>query len=327
MKSRRRIWIPESPEINERVVELPPIKIGGVYTVELIESKSGKVKQHLEFPNLITDAGLNFIGSGISLDTMYTTLAVGTDGATPTTSDTSLGNQVATSTDNGGEADTDSTESSPVEYAYRRRIRIFDETEANYSLKELGWIYGGLTVNRSLFKDINGNPTTLVKTDEDYLRIVYEYRIFAPLNDVVGSIVIGPPACGSVDYTIRPQNVNQTDGWPSLLSTMGSYATPSASVHEPQVIGSRTGNNFPQPSAMQSTSSFGSYVADSFYRDMEYVWSYAYGNFDSKVNLITWNPWAASGKKMLWQMHCSQSMDKTNTNKLTLRFRQRWARV
>ncbi len=285
------------------------------------------MKQHLEFPNLITDAGLDLIGTGTALDALYTTLAVGTDGSTPNVSDAALGAEVASSTDDGGNDDLDSTESSPLEYAFRRRTRIFSEASANEPLRELGWKVGGVLANRALFKDLNGNPTKVEKTTNDLLRVVYEYRVFAPLYDVTGSIVIGPPACGSIEYFIRPQNVNQNNGWPNLLDNMGSYYLPEARAHQSAVIGSRTGNNDPAPDESETTSSFATYVTGTFFRDMSYRWSFPDANFTGGVNLITWHPWNTSSDLMIWQMFLTQSIDKTINVRLDLTFRQRWDRV
>ncbi len=323
---RKRIWIPEPQVPKKEIVELPPIKLGGYFYVDLIDAKTGEVKQHLEFPNLITDKGLDFIGQGTSLDTIYTTLAVGTGSTAPAVSDTALEALVASTTSNGGFSDSDATSASP-EFSFRKRTRVFLEGVATANLTELGWLFGGVAANRKLFKDLAGNPTTIEKTKEDILQIVYEYRIFAPLNDVTGTIAGGDMATSSIAYTIRPQNVNQSNGWPNLLDNMGDYSLPEARVHETSVLGSRTGDNDPSPQASESTSSFAPYVDGTFLRDMEYTWNPPDGNFGSQVGLITWHPWFTSGDLLLWQMHLSQSIEKGADNKVDITFRQRWTRV
>lgn len=323
---RKRIWIPEYQIPEREIVELPPVKLGGYFYVDLIDAKTGEIKQHLEFPNLITDKGLDFIGQGISLDTMYNLLAVGTGSTVPSVSDTTLEAIVASSVGSQGIADVDSTSTTP-EFSFRRRTRVFLEGVANASLSELGWLVSGVAANRALFKDLAGNPTTIEKTKEDVLRVVYEYRIFAPLNDVTGTIAVGDLATSSIAYTIRPQNVNQSNGWPNLLDNMGDYSTPEARVHETLVLGSRTGNNNPSPQASETTSSFAPYALGSFFRDMEYKWTPLDGNFSSQIGLITWNPWNTASDLMIWQMHLSQSIEKEINNTLRMTFRQRWARV
>ena len=322
----KRIWIPEYQVPEKEIIELPPVKLGGYFYVDLIDAKTGEIKQHLEFPNLITDKGLDFIGQGTSLDTLYNLLAVGTGSTTPAVSDTTLEAQVASTTSDGGIADFDSTSTSP-EFSFRRRARVFLGGVANASLTELGWLVGGVIANRALFKDLACNLTTIEKTKEDILRVVYEYRIFAPLNDVTGTIGASDLATSSIAYTIRPQNVNQNNGWPNLLDNMGDYSTPEARVHETSVLGSRTGDNNPSPQASETTSSFAPYTLGSFFRDMEYKWTPPNGNFSSQIGLITWNPWNTSGDLMLWQMHLSQSIEKEINNTLRITFRQRWTRV
>ena len=288
---RQRIWIPKiSSPTTGSIIALPPTKIEGHYTVDLIDAKTNEIKQHLEFSNLITNAALDLIGNGTKLNTIYTTIAIGTGDTTPTVTDTALDNQVASTTFNGGIADVDTTSAAPNEYASRKRTRIFLEDEANDDLTELGWFQGSTLCNRSLFKDVTGNPTTVFKTSNDLLRISYEYRIYAPQGTISGSIDLGASS-GSTDYIIKPQNVNATLGWGSLRTELGNFSNPTAKIHETAVTSSRTGNNDPDPSEDASSYTLSSYTNGTYYRDIEYQWTYSVGNFDDGVRLITWNPW------------------------------------
>jgi len=321
---RRRIWIPES--YCSSIVELPPIGIGGYFYVDLIDAKTGHIRQHLEFSNLITDDGLDLIGTGISLDSIYNELAVGTGTTAPAVTDTALENEVASTTNDNNIADVDGTTSSPREYSFRRRTRVFLEGEANDDLTELGWKVGSTLANRALFKDLAGNSTTVYKTSNDILQISYEYRIFAPLVDLSGSFDLGAGS-GSATYTLRPQNVNQADGWGALRSDMGDLSTAFAKLHETSTLGSRTGNNDPSPSDEESSSSLAPYTPGNYYRDIEYVWTFAAANFTTGVGLITWNPWYTTGNKAIWQMSLSGQIAKSAATKFTIFFRQAWNRV
>jgi len=325
MKDRKRIWVPDLEEQPKMVVELPPIKIQGIYYIDLIDSESGEIKQHLEFENLITDDGLDLIGTGTSLDSALTTLAVGSGGSTPSTSDTALDNEVDSTTSDGGYSDVDTVETSPEEYSSRKRTRVFTESEAVADLRELGWKGGGVLVNRTLFKDAEGVPTVVEKSDRDILRIVYEYRIFAPLEDVTGTQNFS--GSNTVDYRIRPQRVNSSPGWLGLLDNMGNYASALAYAHETKQLTDRYSSNNPSPSELYSSKTLETYTAGSFYRDMVFKWTYSDGNFASGIGLITWNLWpGAGGTTRIWQMYCSQSIDKTEDNRLDITFRQRWTR-
>lgn len=326
MKKRKRLWIPEYTPV-QTVVEFPTITLGGHYHVYLIDAETKKVKQELEFSNLITDAGLDFIGTGITLSTIYTTLVVGIDDTTPTISDIALGNEIADTTNSDGQADVDGSETVPVEFAFRRRVRQFNENEANGDLKELGWKVGSVVANRTLFKDFEGNLITIFKTDRDILKIVYEYRIFAPPNDITGSFIFSAGS-GSVFYTIRPMNTTVALGWNKLLDDMGDYSDIEAKVHESNVFVDRTLANNPAPRVSETSSSFATYVPGTFFRDMTYKWDFSVGVFDNQINLVTWNPWPDlfSSGLMIWQMHLSSSIEKTSANRLDITFRQRWTR-
>lgn len=321
---RKRIWIPTQVS-SPFVVELPTIGVEGLYHVELIDEDSGKIKKCLDFHNVITNNGLNSIGSGTTLNVALNILAVGTGSTTPAITDTALVAQIASTSFDGGFADFDSTQTIPVEFSFRKRTRVFLASEANGDLRELGFVSGNVLINRSLFKDSQGNPTTVLKTATDLLKVVYEYRIYAPLTDVTGTFHLGPAACGSLDYVIRPQNVNNALGWGALLSNMGSQSA-GAALHESLVLSSRTSNNEPTPTADASTASLLPYTGSNFYQDTFFFWDYTVGNFTSSGHLVTWNPWKASNRN-IWQMACSASIEKHDTNQLTLIFRQRWTRV
>lgn len=324
MKERKRLWIPESDQIPSKpIIEMPPIEIGGYYYVYLIDAETGEVKRELKFPNLITDSGLDFIGQGISLNSIYNTLAVGSSNTPPTISDTALGSLVATTTNSDGQSDEDGFATAPVEFAFRRRIRQFGQSEANGNLRELGWSVGGVIANRTLFKDAEDNVTTIIKTNRDILKIVYEYRIFAPLTDVTGTFLF-TSSSASVVYTIRPQSVNSAAGWRSLLTFMGSDIS-EARVHESNAFTDRTVNNNPLPRASEDSSSFVPYITGTFFKDIEYSYGFTDGNFGSNINLVTWSPWTTTSE-LIWQMHLSSSIEKNVNNRLNISFRQRWTR-
>ena len=327
MKQRKRIWIPEFIEETIPIIELPPIGIGGYFYVDLIDAKTLHVKQHLEFPNVITNSGLNLLGTGTKLDDMFIECQIGSGNSTPDVTDVILDALIASSSDSGGNDDVNLTESIPVEFALKRRTRIFPEDVGNGSLREVGFSTSGTLSNRALFTDLNGNPTTIEKTDNDFLRVVYETRLFAPLNDVTGTIPSSALRTGTIDYTIRAQNVNQSNGWPDLLGSMGSYADPFAKVHESAVLGSRTANNDPSPNDEETTSSLSEYTSSNFFRDMTYEWRFTDGNFAGLINTVTWNPWHSGSSLGIWQMHLSQSIEKDAQNRIEITFRQRWTRV
>src|SRR5690606_34956817 len=95
------------------------------------------------------------------------------------------------------------------------RTRVFTEDQANGNLAELGFFSsseGGTMWNRQLFRDELGNPTAITKTNEDQLRVRYEYRIYPPWDDVVQEIEVnGVPT----EVVNRPQLVGNSGTWGS----------------------------------------------------------------------------------------------------------------
>jgi hypothetical protein len=319
---RTRVWLPET----HPVLKLPPIGLAGHYIVDVIHAQTGEVKQHLEFQNLLTDGLMNAIGNGsVSLENAFDYAEVGTGSAPPQTTDTTLQSSFGSRTIfNGGIARVTLNNTSP-EYTYRRITRVFTESQVNGNLTEVGfWNHptAGILTNRSLFKDSAGNPTTVLKTSADILRIQYEYRLYAPLFDVTDTISIaGTPTT----YTIRPQRVQSLAGWSILLDDIGAW-NPFSRVHDSDTLQIRTGQNDVTPFDVAS-SSLAPYVAGTFYRDMTITVDSTIGNYVSGFGLFTYNAFRDGIGPVLWQVGLSPRVIKTNNQQFTLTLRQAWSRV
>src|SRR5690606_35683965 len=220
MRERRRIWVPEAPMLNlRRYIEVGAVRhavaVEGHCTVELIHARTGLIKRRLHFRNLITDAGLDALAGGAGIGGLINYLAVGTGSSWPSYADTSLDAEIERTTSNGGFGDSDAMVGSGdlVEYWRRIRTRVFTEDQANGNLAELGFFSsssGGTMWNRQLFRDELGNPTTITKTNEDQLRVTYEYRIYPPWDDVVQEIEVnGVP----IEVVNRAQAVTNSQRW------------------------------------------------------------------------------------------------------------------
>ena len=81
----------------------------------------------------------------------------------------------------------------------------------------------------------------------------------------------------------------------------------------------------PSPRDAATSSSLPAYVDGTFFRDIEYFWTFTDGNFGGNINLVTWNNWPTTSE-FLWQMHLSSSIEKTVDNRLAMSFRHRWTR-
>jgi len=344
---RNRIWIPEKPITHEleRGEFSPPtltVKFGGYFYVDLIDAKTGRVKEHYEFPNLLTDTGMDWVGGQAGISTLFAYLGVGTDNTTPNTGDTTLGAEVSRTNSDGGFTSEQTSgyvtgSGGPLDspYYYQRRVRLFTEAQGNGNLTELGWFNqssGGTMGVRSLFKDSGGSPITVTKTSSDQLKVTYEWRMYPPVTVTTGSIALSKTAT-SHSYTASALDIDNDNYWGitdgmtvDMLLLYRAYAVASAS----QVI-SPTGSesNFLGGSSFipADDNTVQSYSAGTFYLDLESTWNAATANFGSGgipgFGLAT----ADSSNRRQWQVYVSESIKKTNLDQLKLNWRITWDRA
>ena len=62
--------------------------------------------------------------------------------------------------------------------------------DLGYTYYHWVYTYEGL-FSLALIKDTNGNPTTIVKYEEDTLDITYTLQVNCPTADVVSTVIIG----------------------------------------------------------------------------------------------------------------------------------------
>lgn len=192
-------------------------------TVEKVHRRSGLIAERVEFDNLITDAGLGYLMRGGTTfnpnasfhgTQMFTYCGVGTGSAAPSVADVGLVSEVGRTNANGGFADTNGT-ASGFEYFWFRRTFQFTAAQANGNLTEVGFFYnasGAPMWARQLIRDANGNPTTIVKTADYDLRVVYEVRWYPKLTDTVLPVSVDGV---QQNVTLRPHQLNSWNSNPS----------------------------------------------------------------------------------------------------------------
>lgn len=347
---RKRIWIPESFAHNLQESETilgfgMTVSIAGYFIVDLIDAKSGEIKEHYEFSNLITDIGLDEIAQGSAIVSLFTHLGVGTDSTVPTVSDTALGSEVTRTSDQGGFSSLE-TDGGPITgsdgpldtpYWFKRFVRHFFESEANGNLTELGWFNqssGGTMTVRSLFKDSGGSPIVITKTSADQLRVLYEVRIYPSVginppdgnpNSKInsGTVILGPT---THSWTGSAMNIHSSAwGWDSgngmlanVLKTtdfLASAGPSGSSILHP------TASNTDFPGLVAAnTNSLDAYSVGSFQRDMLATWQSNTANFGSGgIKIFTVR--ASPGTTQHFQLEISESVSKTSAERLRMKFR------
>jgi len=338
-------WDPRTkPAIwrHGRTIEVPEITFGlrvkGWFVVELLDAATGCVKRRLEFPNLITDAGLDIYFAGTTMLTLTTWCACGTDSTAPAVSQTSLGAEISPSSSNrtnsnGAIADVHAFVGGSF-YWSKKITKLFTETQANGNLTEFGLFTantGGTMWTRQLFKDGGGTPTTIVKTSADQLRITYEYRLYFPSADLVSTKNIS----GTVyDYTVRPNNVDGAATWGGISghieagagsSWLGSGGVGPPEGKESNVLVATTDDfGSAGADATPDSVSMAAYTNGTFFRDGTAVWEPGSANFATGFGGTTvgWNGFQNNIRMFQVVFHTTK-LPKTNTKRLTLTFR--WA--
>jgi len=323
------------------------VGFGGYFIVDLIDAKSGRIKEHYEFPNLITDLGLDQVAQTTQTQALFNYIGVGTDATAPTVSDTALGAEVDRTNSNGGFGSLE-TDGGPITgsagpldapFWFQRLARLFLEGEANGNLVELGWFQdaaAGTMIVRSLFKDSGGTPIVITKTSADQLRIIYEYRIYPPVGENPplgnpsssinsGEVIIGPTTHSWTGSAInidvgRNMWAEGAGALGSTLASVGASASPSGSA-----LVNPTGSSdeyFPTFNA--TTNELETYVIGSFERDILSTWESAQGNVGGvgiNMLLLSISPVFQDGRDHHLVMTISPSIPKTSAERLRVRFR------
>ena len=228
--SRIKVWIPENvtPQNSPNTPLSFHVAFEGHFDIDLIDAKSGVVKNNWKFRNVITNQMMDAIGSaslfgGGSVDTCLNRMRVGIGSAIPSGTDTNLQSPIGNFvTANGGFGDEQGfvSGSSPTgSFHFLRKTRLFDVGDASGSITEVGWFTPtNFLMVRALVRDsVTGAPTTIVKTDQEQLRVRYDLRMLPPTVTSSYQLVIGAT---THSLTIYP---NAITGSSTSISTWGFF--------------------------------------------------------------------------------------------------------
>lgn len=324
-QNRTRLWIPEAPLINLRrykevgLIE-PATRLRGRFFVDLIHARTGDVVRHLEFDNLIVDAGLEAIVTH-RMDFMMFYCGVGVGTTAPAVTDVNLELPLVRTNSDGGIVGTGGVIATT--YGFIRFTREFTEAQANDNLTEVGmfrFVSGAPMLCRQLFKDETGTPTTIVKTSEYRLRVAYEVRTYPVLTDVVYSALVNGAA---QDITVRPAIFTGSPSWghpgsgtyygPAIINTQTFLSTAHTGALG-AITGSPSGTSSSSDSVVASA-----YVANSRQRDVEITW----GSGKANNTTLSFKP---LGENTPHQHQLTTGVAKTSLEKLVLQVRNSWER-
>lgn len=320
------------------------IGLKGFFTVDLIEAATGKIKRHLEFENLITDAGLNALNN-TTIDTLINSfMGVGTNATAPANADTALGAEITPTTTHrsnstGGIAEVFGAGAANA-YWFRKITRNFIETQANGNLTELGLFTantGGTMFVRQLFKDGTGTPTVIVKTAADQLRVTYEIRLYNPAD-----VTVNPIAISGTNYSVttRATKIDDNRRWGHdgtsfsvMFGFKGNNAN-SGNVSFSAVDSNTLPNSTTNPTVTSTTTptstAMAAYVNGNFFFDYTVVWdpgiANPVGGIGGVLAAFQLNGNGSGATQCQFMMAFTPKLSKDNTKRLTLVLRLSWGR-
>jgi hypothetical protein len=293
--------------------------MAGYYRLVATNAKTGKQRVLADwFPNLITDAGLNYLGSRTDDNLDY--CQVGSGSTAPTNADTGLAAFVAET--NTTQAQSNGAQASPPYYGWRRVTKRFGEGVAAGNLTEVGMcadpLANGISLfSRALILDGGGNPTTVTVLANEFLDVTYELRLYPPLTDVVSTVNDGSTAYtvttraamvtnsdwGMVGYGIYPTFGGFMDGGAAYDGAIGAITSSPSGVNDRHISLSVDG-----------------YSNNS----LERTGSYYFGLNDANFNIQSFR-WEIYGGGW-YQCQFDPVIPKDNTKDLTIGVKVSWGR-
>jgi hypothetical protein len=298
------------------------LKMGlkGKYTLRVTRPGVGVIRV-LEFDNIITDLGLNGIGSNGT--SWATAVALGTGTATPAVGDTAVsGTVVSTTTTNGTASGT--ITSGINRYAWYRWTRRFAQGVATGNWTEVGIGRNSTTLwSRALILDGSDMPTTLTIIATDFLDVDYELRVYPSEVDATGMRTIGGI---DTNYIVRPASI--AVGAAADMLAGGWMLAPNSSFinyYGPGVFGANY--IFPTGTSVSGSSpSVAAYSSGSYRKVITYSASISQANVTGGVSAFSMNFTGIVGGS---NFKCSFSppIAKDATKTLTLTFGFTWGRL
>jgi hypothetical protein len=192
--------------------------VKGRYKIEAVKADGSKRMVADWFDNLITNEGLNHLGTG----GVYTYCMVGSGNTPPVNANTTL--QASVSATNAVIAETQGAQSSAPYFGWHRKTFRFPIGAAAGNLSEIGVGWNATNVfSRALIVDTDNNPTTITVLSDEALDVTYEFRIYPPTADQVNTINISGV---TYDVTTRAALVATSSHWyPAQLASTG-YSSP-----------------------------------------------------------------------------------------------------
>ena len=258
------------------------------------------------FTNLITDGGLNRLG----IESFYNSSGycqVGEGSTTPSVEDVNLTDYVAYTE---SKATTDTVD---IPSLYQQRVTTYSFAlgAAAGNLTEVGVGWGSTTnlFSHALILDAEGSPTSITVLSDEYLTVVYSYRIYGLPADSTGSVTFTGNIAGTYNWTLRHSSFE-----PGLITLPFDFTT-YAKAYDGSI-----GIINSYPSGVSDYLECTAYVSGSLTTSATVSASITEGNFASGIKSM----WFALGA--YWQVEFDPVIPKTDQDTLSITFEMTWGR-
>lgn len=323
MKSKRKFVFEDS------------MSVGCVFRVQKFKKDGTITYDGPEFHNTVLDQALNKM-ENTSIHDLTKRCHVGTNGSQVYTSNEGLLEPIAHVEDTGATYGGEDETSLP--YAYKRREWLFDEGDAEGDLKEVGLsTTDDFFFNRQLFKDSEGNDTTITVESDEGLRIFTEVRLYGGMN-------ITDEETGSFEFNSEASDGTVTSGTISYTMKIdGSAFTTSSSdyslldAHDNVCLfdtngGDRGATMFLSDSTSghaqgnkANSVSQEDYVEDSHEKVFECVWDA--DSFSGDINMIsTGHEGDYNNETAIYTFYLDETIEISENEELKFQFRRSWGR-
>lgn len=291
---------------------IAPTAMQGFYRVTVHRADGSERYRSHWMPNLITNIGLDRIGTDWFLGRCY----VGSGNTAPTTFDVELETLVA-STDHADNTTAGALSEAPYAGTYDRDFRFAQgAVSGNITEVGVGWASNEL-FSRALFVDAAGDPTAITVLADEILTVSYRLYNYAPEADTQFTLLFADGASHIV--TARAAMVTDgsvRDGW----GVKADKATGYRAYAYADVMGEVTGA--PSGSSDYVGLSVGSYTAGSHQLEFVASWGLDQANWTEGIKSL----FIRTDGLGAYQFDVDPPIMKTSDHVLNLTFRVSWGR-
>lgn len=311
---------------KNRIFVAEHVKLACYFQAQKFRNDGTITYQGPRFSNLILDTGLDYLGSGDGkFGLVYGNCGgvnVGEGSSEPSAGQSGLDEWLAYTDHFKGDDPKGYSTDSP-QHRWVREVFEFGEGECTGNLTELGMSRGEDEnyFNRQLFRDENGDPTTITVLSDEGLRITVEIIAYPDMEH--GDTESGDFLLNDADKIDFVREITSNNNW--LTEFNGSYSQRRTLMYvHPSEVRLSDSDTDEEGGVDYDGSSLLSYSAGTFYRDKECIWDP--GSFVGDIKSIFMYLNNGDGPKPFSVFRLNPAITLEDTEEFKLTVRRSWGR-